>query len=174
MCARTHQGSMIAEMPVALWLLFVVFIIPFIDLTTVMLRYTFVVAASRDGVHAAAKAKSYMSDLTANDPSAMSLSDKFARRTAAAFTEIIINEVRTRIVVTNLSNGRVTVLEAPLTKPADTAENLYQIETAVTAQINPLIPFETGFFEGIPGLSAPMLATVCSRELCENPQGLNQ
>lgn len=174
MSLRVRQGSMIAEAPVALWLLFVVFVIPFIDLATIMLRYTFVLAASRDGAHCAAKGKSFRTEVTASEPSAMSLADKVARRTAAVFTEITVDQVTTRIVVTNLSSGHVTVLEAPLTVPADTSENLYQIETAVTAQINPLIPFEAGFLEGIPGLSAPVLVTVASRELCENPQGLSQ
>ncbi len=171
---RRCRGSSIVELPVALWVLFVLFTVPFIDLATVLIRYTFMVSASRDAAHAAGKAKSYLSNLTATDLSAANLADSAARTTAAAFSEITVTNVTTRILSTDLTTQAVTSRTTPLPAPADTSLALYEYETTVSGQVNPLITFNAGPFPGIPGLSSPVSVSVTSREFVENPQGLNQ
>lgn len=169
-----NTGSVMVEAPIAIWLLFVLFTIPFIDLASIMLRYTFMVAASRDSVHAAAKAKSFISDLTPSDPSATSLANTVARQTSAAFSEITVTSVTTRLLVTDVATGSVKSQATVLSKPADSSANVYQFETTVTGLVNPLVPFLAGPFPGIPGLSAPVPVSVSSSEFCENPQGLTR
>lgn len=171
---RNRFGSVIVETPAALWVLLVLFTVPMIDMAAVLIRYTFMVAASRDAAHAAGRAKSYMSNLTPEDPSAMNLADSYGRRTAASFAEISVDSITTRLLITNLTTRAVTVRTTPLTSPADTSENLYEYETVINGRINPLVPFYAGPFAGIPGLSAPVQVNVASRSFCENPQGLTQ
>lgn len=171
---RNCYGSLLVETPTVLWILFVLLTIPMVDLATVMIRYTFMVSASRDAAHAAGRAKSFMSDLTATDPSAMSIANSAARATAGCFSEISVSDVTTRLLITDLDTRAVTVRTTPLTTPADTTEYLYEFETSVAGEINPLVPFLAGPLPGIPGLSAAVPVTVTSRSFCENSQGLMQ
>lgn len=170
---RNNHGSYIAEAPIALWLLLVVFMFPFVDLAAATIRYTFIVMASRDAAHAASRAKSYLSDTSGSELSAVNLARNQAIATASGFSEITVNSVTTRILITDLGSKLVTSQTAPLATPADTSNNLYQIETVVSGQINPLLTFDAGILPDIPGLSAPIPVSVASREICENPQGLN-
>lgn len=171
---RNCYGSLLVETPTALWILFVLLTIPMIDLASVMIRYTFMVAASRDAAHFAGRAKSFMSDLTVDDPSAMNLANTAARSTAGSFSEISVSSVTTRLLITNLATRVVTRRTTPLTSPADTTANLYEFEVSVAGQINPLVPFMAGPLARIPGLSAPVPVTVTSRSFVENSQGLMQ
>lgn len=169
---RNSHGSFIAEAPVALWLLLVVFMFPFLDLAAATIRYTFVVMASRDAAHAASRAKSYMANTSGSELSAVNIARSQAIATASAFSEITVDNVTTRILITDLNSRQITSQTAPLAQPADTSNFLYQIETVVSGQINPLLTFDGGILPDIPGLSAPIPISVASREICENPQGL--
>ncbi len=172
--SRKKHGSLIVDAPLALWILFVLITIPMIDLAAVMIRYTFLVAASRDAASAASKAKSFLADISSTEKSAVNLAVTTANRTASSFAEVTINQVNTRIVITDLASLAVSRRNAPLASPADTDLNLYEIETLVDGQVNPLIPFTSGLLPGVPGLSAPIRVSVVSRQFVENPQGLNQ
>lgn len=165
---------MIADAPIAIWLIFVMLTFPFIDMAAISIRYTFMVSASRDAAHAAARTKSFMANVSGTDLSAVNTARNQAMATANAFSEITISDVTTRILITDLASRRVTSQTTPLAQPADTSANLYQIETVVSGQINPIINCDTGEVPGIPGLSAPVPISVASREVCEYPQGLNQ
>lgn len=169
---RIRRGALAAELPLVLWALFILFLIPFIDLATVALRYTFVVAASRDAAFIAAKSKTFLSDISASQRSATHMADETARRTATAFSEITVRDVTTRILITNLTSRIITVSAVPLAVPANSSENLYEIEVTVNADINPLITFNASFLPNVPGLSAPVNVSVSSRGFCESPQGL--
>lgn len=167
-----HGGGFLIESPVTIWVLFVVFLIPFIDMAAVLIRYTFVVTTARDAVHAAARARSFLSDTNSTDRSAVNLATATAHTTANSFSEITLDEVQTRIVITDVSTREVSYRTEPLPEPADTQANVYEVETIVAARINPLVTFNTGFLPGIPGLSAPIPVTVAAREFFESPQGL--
>jgi hypothetical protein len=171
---RKQKGSMIADVPAALWVLLVLFTFPLIDLAAITIRYTFLVTASRDAAHAAAQAKSFFTSVSGQYPSAVILAEQQANTSAQGFSEISINNVKTNIVTTNINSGAVSRRSTPLTAAADTSTNLYQIEVEITGQINPLITNHSGSLLNIPGISSPMQVVVASREYCEFPQGLTQ
>jgi hypothetical protein len=145
-----------------------------VDLATVLLRYTFLVSAARDGVHAAARCKTFLTNASASENSAVHAAPLAVQATASSFSEVQVNTVNTHILVTNITSHQVADYAIPLKQPADTGANIYELETILQGQVNPLINMDTGYFPGIPGLTAPIPVTVAAREYCENPQGLNQ
>ena len=171
---KAAQGSFIAELPIALWILFFIFTFPFLDMATVLLRYTFIVAATRDGVHAAAQSKTFLTNASPTDLSATNSAPIAVNNTASAFTEVTVNSVKTVILATNITNHQLTQYNTMLVQPADSTTFLYEIETIVTGQINPLINMSTdGPWPQVPGITSPVAVTVSAREYCEYPQGLN-
>lgn len=172
---RKNRGSFIAEAPFALWALFFLFTFPFLDMATILLRYTFFVSATRDGVHAASHAKTFVSGGTSAYPSATTAAPAAVNLTASSFREITISTVRTRILRTNIATQVVTIYgyNQALTTPADDSTYLYEVETTVTGLINPLINMNIGILGTIPGLTSGVPVTVSAREFCEFPQGLN-
>jgi len=171
---RNSQGSFIAEAPFAIWILLFLFTLPFLDLATVLLRYTFVVSATRDGAHAAAQSKTFFTNASSSSLSAINNAPAAVARTAALFNEIQVNSVQARILATNINTQQVSIYTIPLTQPADETTFLYEIETIVQGNINPLVNMNIGILPTIPGLTAPVPVTVSAREYCEYPQGLNQ
>jgi hypothetical protein len=171
---RQTRASLVAELPFALWLLFFLFLFPFLDMATVLLRYSFIVAAARDGVHAAAQSKTFSSNASSGDLSAVNAAPLAVNATIAGFSEVGINSVQTTILATNLGTRQVVQYSQPLPIPADTTTNLYEIQTIVRGQVNPLITMNGGVLPAIPGLTCPVPVTVATREYCEYPQGLNQ
>lgn len=171
---RKARASFIAEGPLALWILFFLMTFPFLDLATVLLRYTFLVSAVRDGVHAAAHAKTFLINPSPTNLSAVNTAPLAVSQTASAFSEIQVTSVQTRILATNIASKQLTVYTSPLTQAADDASNLYEIEIVVQGAINPLINLNIGILPAIPGLTASVPVTLAAREFCEYPQGLNQ
>lgn len=170
---RNNKGSFIAETPVALWLLLFFLTIPFLDMATVLLRYTFFVMAARDGVHEAARSKTFATNSSASQLSAINTASTQVNRTAQSFSEISISRVDTRIVETDITRQTVTIHTNRLVNPADTSAYLYELETIVTGSINPLLTFNPGFLPQIPGITTAVPVVVSAREYCEYPQGLN-
>ncbi len=171
---RYPRGSFIVDLPSTLWVLLILITFPLLDLATVSLRYTFLVASARDAAHEAARAKSFLSNSSSSDLSSTNMAVQQANQTAAGFSGIQINNVNTSIVISNLATGTVSKQSTPLTQAPDTSQNLYLIEVVVAGQANPLIQYSGVFFGNIPGLTQPMNVTVASQEMCENPQGLTQ
>ncbi len=170
---RNEKGSFMVEVPLALWMLFVLFTFPLLDLATVLLRYTFIVAAARDGVHAAAQSKTFQFSTSPTQQSAMANAQLATALTAAAFSEISVTNVKTQILATDINTLKVTTYNQALATPADQTTNLYEIQTTVTGSIDPLLTIAIGVFDNVPGLSLPVPVTVTAREYCEYPQGLN-
>lgn len=170
---RNKNGSFIAEAPVALWVLFFFLTIPFIDMSTIMLRYTFFVMAARDGVHEAARAKTFSTNASSSQLSARNTATSQVNATARNFSEIAISNVTTRILETDITRRTITIHVNRLNVPADTSAYLYELETIVTGSINPLLTFNPGFLPRIPGITTAVPVVVSAREYCEYPQGLN-
>ncbi len=172
---RPTRASFIAELPFALWAVFFLFLLPFIDMASVLLRYTFLVAAARDGVHAAARSKTFLADIPGT-PSAVNAASQFASLTASAFSEVTVNRVQTRILETDFSSLQLKSYpyNQPLSSPADESINLYEIEVLLSGEINPLLRMESGFFPPVPGLTGAIPVEVNAREYCEYPNGLHE
>ncbi|MBX9686733.1 MAG: hypothetical protein K2X27_08525 [Candidatus Obscuribacterales bacterium] len=170
---RSARGSFIAETPLALWMLLILFTFPFLDMATILLRYTFFVAAVRDGVHTAAHSKTFLTNASASELSAVNAAPLAVAQTASAFTEIKVSNVQTSIIATNISSLKSTAYNQPLQQAADTGVYLYEIQTVVQGTISPLVNMNIGVLPGIPGLTKAVPVTVAAREYCEYPQGLD-
>jgi hypothetical protein len=171
---REQAGALVAELPIAMWVLFLGLAIPLADLATIGLRSTFVVAAAHDAAHAAARCKSFQTDVDTSHPSAQTTAQSVASNVLTSFKFSSNYTVTTQIVVTNISTGKVTRQTTPLLAPADTNSAVYDIEVVVSAQVDPLVTYSSSMFGKVPGLSAPMTMSCGSREFAEFPQGLNQ
>lgn len=165
---RRARGSTMADTPVTLWLLFLGLTFPLMDLASITMRYTFLLAAARDGAFAGSREQTY----TLADAA---LKAKIAQ-TAASFTGITVTGVTTNIVTVNLASKAVSRTPAKLAAPANPSVNLYQIEARVAGTIQPFINMGGvgGILPNVPGITAPVQTSVTCREYFENPQGLNQ
>lgn len=168
------NAQAIAELPVVLWLLFLLLTIPLVDLTAFSLRYNYLLVISRDAAQAACRAKTFQTDVSSQELSAGNTANAAAIAAAAAFPDVTVNSVNTRIVITNISSGVTTRQSVKLAQPADVSANVYQIETVINGQTNPLLVVPQGYWSFIPGLTAPISVSVASRAYAEYPQGLNQ
>ena len=172
---RSGRAQLIAELPLVLWVMFIVLMIPLIDLATFTIRYTFLLAASRDAAMSASLARTFGTNPSSTELSAKNAATAAAQTEASAWSEVTVTSVTTNIVITKLSTGIVTRQSTPLSTPADTVNNAYQIETIVNGTTNPILRFSSSSFWGnIPGLTAPVPVSITSRAYFENPQGLNQ
>lgn len=165
---RNKRGSAIADTPITLWLLFLGLTLPLMDLASITMRYTFLLAAARDGAFAASRETSY----TLADASLKAS----VNNTASSFTGITVNSIQTNVVTTNVITKAVTRQATKLGSPANPNLNLYQIEAQVTGTIQPFINMGglTSIVPNVPGVTAPVTTAVTCREYFENPQGLNQ
>jgi hypothetical protein len=170
---RKAHGASLVELPLMLWLMFVLMMLPMLALATVTLKSALMNAAVQDGAHFASKAKTFETG-TAAKPSAVTLATDSIRNAAAKFSGLTIDSVTTQIVVTPVAGGAVTRTTSKLTAPADTSKFLYQIETIAKGKIAPLLPLNPRVVGEIPGMSAPIIVSYSAREMAENPQGLDK
>jgi hypothetical protein len=170
---RNQSGQSIAEVPAALYVLFVLLAFPMIDLAAVGLRYTFCTLAVDEAAGEAAMCKTFMVDSSKTDPSAQTAAQQTINRVLSKFNGLTKIDFKLRLVTTRIDNGMTTRQETPLAKPADTNTNVYVVEPELVADVQPLVtmPF---FNLNIPGITGPLRADVTARKYCENPQGLNQ
>ena len=172
--AHSRNGQTLLELPAVLWVIIMMLTIPLVDLVTFSIRYNFLMAASRDAVYAASRAKTFRQDVSSSELSAVNSANQVARQTASKFSEVNINSVTSRIVITRLSNGAVTRQSTPLVQPADTSTYTYQLETDVNGSTSPILKVSSDYWANIPGLTSDIPVTITSRAYFENPQGLNQ
>jgi hypothetical protein len=172
--SRLAHGQAVAEMGIVLWVLLFLIALPFMDLISFSLRYNFLLMASRDAAFAASRSRTFQTDVSSTQLSAINAASSAAQNTSSSFNSVQINSVRTYIVVTRLSDGLQTRQNSKLANPADTSNYVYQIETVLNGNANPLFTMPQGYFVSIPGLTAPINVSIASRSFVENPQGLNQ
>jgi hypothetical protein len=170
---RKANGASLVELPMMLWLMFGLMMLPMLALATITLKSALMNAAVQDGAHFASKAKTFENSV-AGKPSAITLASDAVRNAALKFNGLTIDSVTTQIVVIPVGGGPVTRTGSKLTAPADTSKFLYQIETVAKGKIAPLLPLNPRVVGEIPGMSAPILVSYSAREMAENPQGLNR
>ena len=171
---RTERGTMMAELPLAIWMLFVVLLIPMIDMATVAMRTTFLISAVHDAAHAAARSKSFLVPVDGSDPSAQQNAQSQITQDLQSFGGVKVTSTTVNIVTTNISSDSTSRQSTPLAAPADISVNTYSIEVQVSAQVSPFITYNSMFFGSIPCLSAPVTVQCAAQEFSEYPQGLNQ
>ena len=169
---RRGCGSVIAETPVTLWVLVFVFFLPFMDLASICLRSTFLYWAVHMATFEAARAKTFQTAVSGS-PSAVQLAASEIQAVQTSLSGIAISKIVVNIVSTNANTMTVSRQSVPLSQPADTSQNTYQIEVSAKGTFEPFFNFRSNLFGSIPGLTAPVPATFVDRQFCENPQGLN-
>ncbi len=171
--ANRRTGSFLAELPGVLLILFFLFVFPMINLGSIALRWALLAESARDGAHAAATAYTFDAS-SAGKPSAIVCAPTAINAFNARYSGITITNIDVDILATDLNTQVVTRYEDKLTTPANTQVNIYALETAVTADLEPLLTYHGPFIFNVPGLTAPWTATVRAKEYAESPQGLNQ
>ncbi len=170
---RSTEGSSLAELAPALFILFFLFVFPLINIGTIALRYGLLASAARDGAHAAATAYTFEAS-SPGKPSALNKSPQAVYAMAGKFTGINITAIDVDILVTDINSQAVTRHDNKLAQPANIQGNIYSLESIVTAQLSPLVALDMPFMDSVPGLTGPWTTTVRAREYAENSQGLNQ
>jgi hypothetical protein len=169
---RPKRGSVLAEAPVTLWVLFFVLFLPCMNLGAVCLRSTLLYWSVHTAAFEAARAKTFQAAVNGS-PSAVQLASSQVQSVVAAFSGITVSQVSVNIVSTDVNTMTVARQSVPLSVPADASQNTYQIEVTAKGTFDPFFNFRSNLFPAIPGLTAPIPATFVDRQFCENPQGLN-
>lgn len=166
--ART-RGVVTAELPVVLWVVFIVIAFPLMDLATAFLRIAFLYAGVHYASISAARTGSFAAPLDGKK-SATQESVAILNQIKNGFAGLSMQNITTQIVITDNSKLTVTRQAAPLASPADATVNTYQIEVVADCTAAPLfvIPLPVA----VAGLNAPLTVRLCARQYCENPQGL--
>jgi hypothetical protein len=158
----------------ALWVLFLAMFIPMLNLATIGVRTGALFSAAGDAAYHAARASSYLSNLSATQPSAVTIAQTEATNSLSGFSGITLSTVNTYIVYTNLATQQTIRQNSPLSVPADTNVYCYQLEVMLTAQVKPLITLNSAVLGNIPGITTPMTVKASSKQFAEYPDGLNQ
>lgn len=165
--SRRESGSMLSEMPAAMYIVFVGLLIPLIGLITLSYRYTMLYFAARDACYQAAKSATFT---LAQTNAATRWGTDIAAWTGTTGTETLY------IVIQPIGGGAETTSTTKLpASPAPNAQNfVYFIRLVGTCDIQPL--FKGASWEGlsIPGLTAVVPVTLKYQTYCENPSGLTQ
>ncbi|MBX9685186.1 MAG: hypothetical protein K2X27_00715 [Candidatus Obscuribacterales bacterium] len=170
---RAKKGAKLVELPVIIWVVFIVFLFPLIDFCSLGIGAIFLFNACSQACLAASKARAYESSSTGY-PSAQATALASAQAACAAWRGINLNSARTKIITTRISDQRQSSQLGKLSSPPDTTSNTYQIELTVNADIDPLIKLEFPLLGQIQGISAPLNLSVTQRNYFENSQGLSR
>jgi hypothetical protein len=172
---RRHQGTTLAEMPLALWLIVIMCFVLLI-IATESLRFGFFWNACRESAMQAAKCQTFQVDSMIG-PSSVTTANTWAQKSTGAFTGLTLTAVNVYIVSTNVNSQQVTkgANGQKLAAAADVQNNIYSVQVELDGQIQPLIPAGfMGYFGNVPGLTGPFPVVVRSQYSSEVPQGLNQ
>lgn len=170
-CRNRQRGS-VAEVPLVIFTLFLVFVFPMINLGTTALRYVLFLNACKQGAFAAASAYTFGVG-SAGKPAAVDCGPQKLRTAAARFSGIEVGNIDVSIVAVDLATGAITKYPGKLSEPADTGKKLYFIELTAVADIYPITEVNLPCFMNVPGLSKRWTSKISVREFVESPQGLD-
>lgn len=161
-------GYSLAEMPLMLWLVFIMFLFPLAIIASLGYRAVILYYGVDSASHKAAKAPSFTEAQTNAAAVLTACTKDFSGITATAPVESIqikpLSGAAPTISTTKLAAGSV-----------DTSKNLYFVVTQVDADLDSLVQFNGGWMGlNIPGLTAPYHLQYRMEAYCENPNGLTQ
>lgn len=176
---RANSGYSIAEMPAAIWVLFICLLFPLLILVTTTIRASFLSACAKDAAHAAAKAKIFENSngQPGDPPDAITTAVNQAQATAQALGGSAITiepgDVKTEIVTSTLASPPTVTYSSQPLQPGqlDVVNNVYAIQVTVTGNVQPLVTFPKVLGD-VPGLTGPIKMNAVAREMVENPQML--
>lgn len=174
---RSRNGSQMAEMPAALWLLVVGFLIPLIGLASYGYRAILFYFGVRDACYTAARARSYTNGYNA----AILPTTGRLYTIAQAWTgiSVVSGSPHLFIIEHPLVPGPDVVKSdnapMPVNPGPDIQNNIYFLRLAAVGSIEPLLRTNWVLFGmTIPGLNAPYELKMGYQVYVENPQGLTQ
>ncbi len=162
---RRSNGSLLAEMPAGLYLLFIGIGLPLIILASMFTRSFFLYHAAIDSCMKAARARSFTQAQT-------TVNTVF--NNDAATWNGISGTPTFSILVKPIGPGSTQVKTAPLAAGSvQVSQNVYLARVVVAGQVEPLLHIGGGW-QGmsIPGLTQPYPLTVAYVSYFENPSGL--
>src|SRR5579885_2220790 len=148
---RSPRAASLAELPAAMWIMFVMVFVPMLVLASLVLKVAFFNTVAKDAAHAASRAKIFQ--YSGNPPAGSppdSVTSAYTTALAAAnalgITIATPADVQTVIVANKISDPNVsTVYTGMLANGTlDTTSatgNVYSIRVTVQGQLSPLIPF---------------------------------
>ncbi len=163
---RTSKGYAMAEMPAAMWLLFVGFLIPLVIFVSLGYRATILYFASDSAARKAAKAPTF-TDANTRVSSALTTN-------LANFTGISAAAPSLSVLAKPLSGGAPVITKGKLSAGSvDTSKNLYFVITTVDADLDPLVAVKPTWMSlSVPGLTGPYHLQLSLESYSENPNGL--
>jgi hypothetical protein len=164
------RGS-VAEIPIVIFTLFLIFAFPMINLGTTALRHSLFLNACRQGAATAASSFTFGNG-TAEKPAAVDCAPQKVASVVSRFSGITLKSVDVSIVSVDLQTGAIKKFPGKLPEPADTGKYLYFIELTASADIYPITEVNLPFLK-IAGLSSKWSTTANVREFVESPQGLD-
>lgn len=165
-----QRGSAMVEMPLFLFVLFVIITFPIFNLVSVSMRMVFVRYACESAAREAASAPTYRT----NRQSALCAVNRAREKVnevCSTFSGIQLMNVDTSILSLPLNGGGSQESHAPLPNP-DIETFIYQYRVRVQAKVEPLITYRGNFFGDVPGLTGPMIVSYKMERVCEKPEGL--
>lgn len=168
--ARNERGS-IAEIPVVLWVMICLLVFPLLDMCAVGLRTAEVGMAAQRACMMAARANSFETAINGGVP-AVDVAKGEVANLAKSYGGVRITNVSTMILATKADTKVVQTYTGPLPKPANTADYIYQIRVAVSAEVDPLVQIPYLPLK-VSGLNEPMKINCMDQQYAECPQGLN-
>jgi hypothetical protein len=155
-----------AEMPAAMWLLFVGFLIPLVIFVSLGYRATILYFASDSAARKAAKAPTF-TDANTRVSSALTTN-------LANFTGISAAAPSLSVLAKPLSGGAPVITKGKLSAGSvDTSKNLYFVITTVDADLDPLVAVKPTWMSlSVPGLTGPYHLQLSLESYSENPNGL--
>lgn len=195
---RSDGGTLIAELPAAVYLLLFVVFLPILDLAAMAARACVVHAAARNAAHYAARAGSFEQDSESGALSAKSIARLKVRQTLQSSLEGVAVEpsnVKVVIIGTPLKPSLPAIRQERVLEPSQLdggdeeealeilagkkteppkSPYLFQTEVTVSGEVEPLLLLNKDLFGTIPGLTANFPVSASFREATENPSGLTR
>lgn len=182
-----RNGNTIAEMPLALWFIFLGFGFPLLVLGSLGIRFGLFWEAAREAADHACIAQTFQfvpddgTGLYTNAQSAVQAATTQAQSVLSTFPgcatliqppEIYIGSTQIGTTTTNWLVSTPNTKLNPSQLQTDTY--VYSIKVILTGQVNPLITLNLPLLGSIPGLTKGFPTTVSEERIFENPNGLSQ
>lgn len=163
-----RRGYSMAELPAALFLLFIGLMFPLMIMASLGYRASILYFACDASARKAAKSPTYTDGVTNADTTLKSSLKDFSGITTVA-------PVCT-ILVKPLTGGKATEFKTKLAAGSiDTSKNLYFVRTYVDADLDPLVHFDPTWMKmNVPGLTGPYHLQLNIESYSENPNGLSE
>ena len=172
---RSAHASSIAELPVAIFIMFMILLLPLIDLSVIAYRTSFIHSACHNAVHSAARAKTFKENGSNGELSSINIAKRDALATKAnglAGVNFSDSDVTVVIIGTPTKVGKPAVRTSQPLQTVEQKDYLYQLEVQVTGTVDPLITLSDNLFGQVPGLTIPFPVTATYRQFSEHPSGL--